>query len=477
MALKLNLDSLDELDGLIPHIQGMDKMPGPSPANGIPSPATHSSLKPMAPEIPNPTSPQPMTSIPGAGAPDLQKPTTAESHAAGKAEFERGLPAITAQPFTPENYQQKQEKLDYEAKHPWGSDISEHPGFGGKLAHVASKVGNIAGDIFAPATMANIPGTDLNKQRQTAQNTRGFTTATGNEEKQALTNEAEAATGLKEQQGELAGAKTEAIENPEVKTKQDKNVAALAKLGYELGPDGTVQPIPDERLSGDARVNRQLHESSIRLKDAQQELALAGNDPNSPKFKLAQAKVDVERQNIQHAAEALGLHRQEFANKQQEQELVKPSGQAQSRASAAQAAITVMPGLLEQVKRNGASMGPLMGRLSRGEVAIGNVPPEVAQLYSAMKSMYALQPAVHGFRNANFVKDFETAVGTLERNPEAFVAGMQGLLPTLHAVANEGVTYRHRIVEGGGNTPNVPAPAAGGSIPSFAEWQAAQKKP
>jgi hypothetical protein len=32
------------------------------------------------------------------------------------------------------------------------------------IGHVFSKIGNIAGDIFAPATMANLPGTDLNRQ-------------------------------------------------------------------------------------------------------------------------------------------------------------------------------------------------------------------------------------------------------------------------------------------------------------------------
>jgi hypothetical protein len=65
-----------------------------------------------------------------------------------------------------------------------------------------------------------------------------------------------------------------------------------------------------------------------------------------------------------------------------------------------------------------------------------------------MKSFYALQPAVHGFRNAEFVKDFEHAIGTLERDPDAFLAGMEGLKPTLNAVAKEGKTFHKRIVEG-----------------------------
>jgi hypothetical protein len=50
-----------------------------------------------------------------------------------------------------------------EALHPWGGP-ENHPGLLGKVGHVAAKIGNIAGDIVAPAVMANIPGTELNKK-------------------------------------------------------------------------------------------------------------------------------------------------------------------------------------------------------------------------------------------------------------------------------------------------------------------------
>ena len=54
---------------------------------------------------------------------------------------------------------------DLHKNNPWGT-AGNHPGFMGKLGHVASKFGNIAGDVFAPGTMALIPGTDLNKRVQ-----------------------------------------------------------------------------------------------------------------------------------------------------------------------------------------------------------------------------------------------------------------------------------------------------------------------
>jgi len=54
---------------------------------------------------------------------------------------------------------------DLQKNNPWGS-AENRPGFMGKLGHVASKIGNIAGDTFIPKIMVNIPGTDLNKQAQ-----------------------------------------------------------------------------------------------------------------------------------------------------------------------------------------------------------------------------------------------------------------------------------------------------------------------
>lgn len=56
----------------------------------------------------------------------------------------------------------KKDITDYRDKqqNPWGSP-GNHDNFLGKLGHVAAKVGNIAGDIFAPQAMAMIPGTQL----------------------------------------------------------------------------------------------------------------------------------------------------------------------------------------------------------------------------------------------------------------------------------------------------------------------------
>jgi hypothetical protein len=114
-----------------------------------------------------------------------QQPTKAESIAAGKAHYAGGMPQITAMPGTELHGQQDQEKLEYQNAHPWGSPVSAQPGLLGKIGHVASKIGNIAGDIFAPGTMALIPGTDLNKQVQSNENQKEIAQGSENEEKNA----------------------------------------------------------------------------------------------------------------------------------------------------------------------------------------------------------------------------------------------------------------------------------------------------
>lgn len=54
------------------------------------------------------------------------------------------------------------QRMQDQDKNPYGS-AENHPGILGKIGHYAARIGNIAGNIVAPATMANIPGTELNR--------------------------------------------------------------------------------------------------------------------------------------------------------------------------------------------------------------------------------------------------------------------------------------------------------------------------
>lgn len=355
-----------------------------------------------------------------------------------------GKPGIDEPIGSPGYFRERLGQEEWSKEHPWGSP-DNHPGFLGKLGHIAAKVGNIGGELLDPGFTSMIPGSELNRRGVEA----GLESNLQKSEQQETARE-----GVR-QRGAIA-------EDKNAQSKQ-KELDALAEHGLTRDESGAVVPLPPEKLSAPARQKLEdsqkldaYRAAQTQLAEANEELKRSQNDPNSPQFQMAMKKLQMAQLAHQIAAQNLGLHEAQFQNKLSEQELVKPSGQSQSRGSAAQAVLDVIPDLKNLVNKNRDQMGPLIGRLNKGEIAIGNLPPDIARLVSSMESFYALQPAVHGFRNFEVVKDFKTAMGTLERDPDSFIAGMEGLTPTLNAVAKEGKTSHKRIVEG------RDTPAAGG---------------
>lgn len=64
--------------------------------------------------------------------------------------------------------EQRLQKLQWQDQNPWGTE-NNHPGFGGKLAHIGSRALNIAGDVLDPKAMAMIPGTEAHRAAQEQQ--------------------------------------------------------------------------------------------------------------------------------------------------------------------------------------------------------------------------------------------------------------------------------------------------------------------
>ena len=166
----INLNDLDGLLGYDPathSIAGMPTMgdhthPLVAARAGMPPPAAPDIQTPgYSPEMASPSIPQ------------LQPPNKQQSQSAGKNEFKLGMPHVTDQPETPGYYQQKESVNQYEQAHPWGSDVSAHPGMLGKIGHALGRIGNAAGDFAAPGLMLGIPGSDLNRRMQSQQNLAG----------------------------------------------------------------------------------------------------------------------------------------------------------------------------------------------------------------------------------------------------------------------------------------------------------------
>jgi hypothetical protein len=187
--------------------------------------------------------------LPASSAPRLRSlgyqerqrlPMVSAAIPAGSAEFERNKVA----------------RIEDQKAHPWGSE-ENHPGRLGKIAHVLSRIGNIAGDVIDPAAMAIIPGTDLHRNLEEA----------GAEKRLGAAETRESEIAERKAQTENLESEAEARKNPKpkllsgeenVRTDQDGN----RERAYEL-PDTSINWRPEgaapQRLSpiGDTNATPQ----------------------------------------------------------------------------------------------------------------------------------------------------------------------------------------------------------------------------
>lgn len=115
----------------------------------------------------------------------------------------------TLQPLVKTPRMQREEQLQQKISQ--FENPNKPQGFWQNLAHVASKVGNIAGDIAIPSVMANLPGTDYNNALQHQNRVQQLTELQARDaQDSADTTE----TALKQAQTGEAQAKTKALQNP-----------------------------------------------------------------------------------------------------------------------------------------------------------------------------------------------------------------------------------------------------------------------
>jgi hypothetical protein len=264
------------------------------------TPPSASGIAPMRPPIAQPTTAAalPNAVMPGPVAPTgidtslLSAPKRSlESFQSREAEPRNlslnttaGGPAILDRPGTSGEQADILARAHDEAAHPYGGP-ENHPGFLGKLAHVAARIGNVAGNIVAPGTMSLIPGTDLYKRRAEAQayerqaGAQERETKAGSEKSQEALRKAQidnleseaAARGVKtenlvtDKEGGVTGwkdadGKLHSLEEPETpqaikdiakatRTKEDKEDWSV--VPNAAGPNGEL--VQQEKTSGQTR--------------------------------------------------------------------------------------------------------------------------------------------------------------------------------------------------------------------------------
>lgn len=111
---------------------------------------------------------------------------------------------------------------------------------------------------------------------------------------------------------------------------------------------------------------------------------------------------------------------------------------AQAQNKAHQARVIMQRGdeLIQKLQAN-PQMGPIIGRIAKGEIDLGSVDPETRSLYTALESFTDLQPALHGSRGVQYAERFKKAIGGLETNPAAVIASVRELQKTAQDFQDE----------------------------------------
>lgn len=103
-----------------------------------------------------------------------------------------------------------------------------------------------------------------------------------------------------------------------------------------------------------------------------------------------------------------------------------PTAQEQNRRNQASIVSQDADRIIALIERNPNAVGPILGRLARGETVVGIVAPEAKQLATALGSFEALQPILHGFRGGGQTMDhFHSVIGDQRLNAEALKASIR----------------------------------------------------
>ncbi len=102
-----------------------------------------------------------------------------------------------------------------------------------------------------------------------------------------------------------------------------------------------------------------------------------------------------------------------------------PTAQEENRRDQARIVNNYADHVMAMIDQNPKSVGPILGRIARGEIAVGSAPPEVQALHTALMSFEALQPILHGFRGGSQTVDhFHAAIGSQSTNAAALKASL-----------------------------------------------------
>lgn len=137
----------------------------------------------------------------------------------------------------------------------------------------------------------------------------------------------------------------------------------------------------------------------------------------------------------------------------------KPGGQTQSRRDQAKVISTAADGLIKTITDHRDKVGNVQAIIESAFLGTPIADPELAGIATEIASFAALQPAMHGFRGQDALREFMKLIGGVPKDADALIASINAIKKTAGYF-----NPKKQSGAGGGN-----APAAAGTPPKTAQ--------
>jgi hypothetical protein len=336
----------------------------------------------------------------------------------------------------------------------WGQN---HPGLG-KLAGIAGQIPATAADLALSlkglpvlgSSLSSIgqvmPGTTEQHNAKLGEAEGAVTADEANAEKEAQTNNLNIQPQLRQAQMDLNQNKQSEIENHH----RQQIETSLNEHGFTMGEDGKIAPLPYERMSKPQQAVHDLKASQEELANANAELKKAQISGIPTQIAMAQQRIQTAQQNAQTAAGRLGLAGQglQFREQQATEKQDQPSSIAHGRADQGRAIVESANSLKKFIDTNPQVFGNLD---SYWKKFVNDTPisdPMASKAMTELASFAALQPALHGMRSHDAMREFAKMIGGIPKNPESLKAAIDGIVDSAATPMINAGSTRH-----GGNPP------------------------
>lgn len=263
----------------------------------------------------------------------------------------------------------------------------------GKIGHVAAGIGNVLGDIFAPDTMALIPGTQLHNERIIQRDEADLQKNSQLQTEESGRAQQAATTAYTEQRPDIERGKI-----------RQHLVTALAPKGFNItdNPDSPggfdIAEDPNSQGYKDRVSLSAMHDATAEKEAIQSDIAKNHFVAGTPEYAEAQRKLAQVDQRLNIAMQGLGLRRETLSFNEDKNYNPEPTAAERGKGDLAKSAVERVAEMKSIVAKHPEYFGPVAGRAQNAQAWLGSSDPDAVTYNTAAQYLADHSAGVFGGR-------------------------------------------------------------------------------